>query len=85
MSGRMLYKYPGPHEIHGDRFDYIIVDDEDEAVEAAISEGWFLTTDEAKGVQIETSVAEKPVKPTKSKDKGPTNAGWGSKSDDVNI
>lgn len=44
----MLYKYPGPHEIHGDNFDYVIVDDTEEAVAEAIGEGWSLTTTEAK-------------------------------------
>lgn len=46
MSTTMLYKYPGPHDIHGDKFDYVIVDDE--AIEQALSEGWSLTTAEAK-------------------------------------
>lgn len=43
----MLYKYPGPHEIHGDKFDYTIAADEDEANEA-LAAGWHVTTDEAK-------------------------------------
>lgn len=43
----MLYKYPGPHEIHGDKFDYTIAADEDEANEA-LAAGWHLNTDEAK-------------------------------------
>lgn len=42
----MLYKHPGRHAIHGDKFDYIIV--EDDAIEAAIKDGWCKTTDEAK-------------------------------------
>jgi hypothetical protein len=42
----MLYKAPGPHEIHGSRFDYIIVDDD--KIEAALADGWYLTTTEAK-------------------------------------
>ena len=42
----MLYKHPGPHEIHGNHFDYIIVDDDD--VKATIADGWALTTTEAK-------------------------------------
>ena len=42
----MLYKHPGPHEIHEDMFDYIVV--EDDAVEAALKDGWCKTTDEAK-------------------------------------
>lgn len=42
----MLYKAPGPHEIHGGRFDYTIVNDED--IEKALAAGWNLTTTEAK-------------------------------------
>ena len=42
----MLYKYPGPHKIHGDKFDFIVVPRKD--VEAKIAEGWRLTTPEAK-------------------------------------
>lgn len=42
----MLYKAPGPHEIHGGRFDYTIVDDDQ--IEATLAAGWYLTTTEAK-------------------------------------
>lgn len=42
----MLYKAPGPHEIHGGRFDYTIVDDGQ--IEATLAAGWYLTTTEAK-------------------------------------
>lgn len=42
----MLYKHPGPHDIHGDKFDYIIVDEAD--VDAKVKEGWAKSTDEAK-------------------------------------
>lgn len=42
----MLYKHPGKHAIHGDKFDYIIVDKND--VDAKMKEGWAKTTDEAK-------------------------------------
>jgi hypothetical protein len=42
----MLYKHPGSHEIHGDTFDYIIVEPDD--VEAKVADGWSKTTDEAK-------------------------------------
>jgi len=52
----MLYKHPGPHDIHGDKFDYLIV--EDDAIEAAIKDGWSLTTDEAKAG---------PAKPTRAR------------------
>lgn len=54
----MLYKRPGPHEIHEDMFDYIIV--EDDAVEAALKDGWCKTTDEAKS-------GEKPKRARKVK------------------
>lgn len=46
MTQTMLYKAPGPHDIHGGRFDYTIVDDEQ--VEAMLAAGWYLTTTEAK-------------------------------------
>lgn len=45
-SPTMLYKHPGSHEIHGDRFDYIIVDEDE--VNQALADGWALTTDGAK-------------------------------------
>jgi len=52
----MLYKHRGPHEIHGEKCDYVIV--EDDAIEAAIKDGWALTTDEAKAG---------PAKPTRAR------------------
>ena len=42
----MLYKHPGAHEMHGDKFDYIVVDEQD--VDQAKKDGWHLTTTEAK-------------------------------------
>jgi len=42
----MLYKFPGPHEIHGGLYDYTIV--EEDQIEAALADGWSLTTPEAK-------------------------------------
>lgn len=42
----MLYKHPGAHEMHGDKFDYIVVDEQD--VDQAKKDGWSLTTTEAK-------------------------------------
>jgi uncharacterized protein YmfQ (DUF2313 family) len=53
-NATMLYRHPGLYEIHGDRFDYIIVDaDEEGAIDQALADGWHLTTDEAKGVVSE--------------------------------
>jgi hypothetical protein len=42
----MLYKAPGPHQIHGGHFDHIVVDDDQ--IEATLAAGWHLTTTEAK-------------------------------------
>ncbi len=53
----MLYKHPGKHEIHGDMFDYIIVDEGD--VASKVKEGWAKSTAEAK----------KPVKKSAAKPK----------------
>ncbi len=41
----MLYSHPGPHKIHGDNFDYIVVDEEQ--VAEALKKGWAKTTPEA--------------------------------------
>ena len=53
-NATMLYKAPGPHDIHGGHFDYTIVDaDEEGAIEAAKADGWFETTIEAKAAADE--------------------------------
>ena len=54
----MLYKHPGPHEFHGGKFDYIIVDED--AVDGAIKDGWCKTTDEAKAGSAKPTRARKP-------------------------
>lgn len=43
MTKTMLYKHPGPHKIHGNKFDYIVTED----IEEALKDGWFLTTPKA--------------------------------------
>lgn len=43
----MLYKHPGKHKIHGDSFDYVIVDESE--VDAKLKGGWAKTTEDAKG------------------------------------
>jgi hypothetical protein len=56
----MLYKSPGPHEIHGGHFDYTIIDGDE--VEQAIADGWSLTTTEAKTVhESALNSASKPM------------------------
>lgn len=58
MSHRMLYKCPGPHAIHEGHFDYVVVPNAD--VEAAIKDGWFLTSTEAKVAH--ESPSREPIK-----------------------
>ena len=53
----MLYKHPGKHELHGGLFDYVIVDACD--VKVKLSEGWRLTTPEAKALS-EAPVVKHP-------------------------
>ena len=44
----MLYKAPGPYDIHNSKLDYIIVDtDEFGALDAAHADGWKDSTPEA--------------------------------------
>ena len=57
----MLYKHPGPHDIHGDKFDYIVVDEGD--VDAMVKEGWAKTTDEAKNGPAKKPAAKRGRKP----------------------
>lgn len=49
---RMLYRAPGTEAMHGGMFATLIVADA-EAQDAAIAEGWALTTTEAKAAQVE--------------------------------
>jgi hypothetical protein len=62
----MLYKHGGPHEIHGDNFDYIIVDEKD--VDAKVKEGWAKTTDEAKAPKAEKKPAAKRAAKAKTEE-----------------
>lgn len=52
----MLYKYPGRHELHGDHFDYTIV--EDDKIDEALADGWKLTTPEAKQAHADKLAAQ---------------------------
>lgn len=42
----MLYKHPGPHDIHGDKFDYMVCHQNE--MDKYLADGWYLTTTEAK-------------------------------------
>ena len=41
----MLYKHPGKHNIHGDKFDHITV--EEDEVTSTLKKGWSRTTSDA--------------------------------------
>ncbi len=56
-NATMLYKWGGPHKLHGGSYHYIIVDAS--SVDEKLSEGWYTTTDEAKKAH-ETPVVLKP-------------------------
>lgn len=64
----MLYRAPGPHEIDGAHLDYTIIDAAEEgAIEAAIAEGWFLTSPAAKEAYTLTQEAkEANLAPTRA-------------------
>lgn len=62
---RMLYQADGPHEIHGGRFDYRTVADDDE-LSAALGDGWHMTTDEARAPKPETVVTPPDAPPTRA-------------------
>lgn len=55
---RMLYKHGGPEEIHGGRFHTRIVQDQDEQ-DAALADGWYKTTPDAKDAAKVSSEAAK--------------------------
>jgi topoisomerase IA-like protein len=54
-NATMLYRAPGPHEIHGGHFDTLVVDaDEEGVVNAALADGWHPTTPDAlKALQVD--------------------------------
>ena len=60
----MLYAHPGEHEMHGDKFDYIIVDEKE--VKACLKKGWSMSTTEA--LEKAKAAAEKPGSSLTGKD-----------------
>lgn len=52
-----LYKSPGPFDIHGSKLDYKVAYNEDE-LNSALADGWFLTTPEAINADLGTDFAE---------------------------
>ncbi len=71
MTKTMVYKHPGPHKIHGNKFDYSVVED----IERALKDGWFLTTPEA----LEAG------QPEPTSDVGPTRDEVKQKADELDI
>lgn len=62
---RMVYKAGGQEEIHGGKFATLIVNDEGEQ-DAALADGWHLTTDDAKAVQEAPKQADDSAAPTRA-------------------
>lgn len=60
LNETMLYKCPGPHEIHGGHFDWVIVPEVD--IEEAKAQGWHLTTTEARAA-MEQAITNPPPAP----------------------
>ena len=50
----MVLKYPGKHQFQDGSYDYQIVDESE--VDAALSEGWFRTKEEAKAAYEQPAV-----------------------------
>lgn len=83
-NATMLYKAPGPHEIHGGHFDHIVVDaDEEGAIEQAKESGWFLTTPEAKAAYDATKEPEVKLPPNDLL--GPTRAELEQKANELKL
>jgi hypothetical protein len=61
----MLYRHPGQHDIHGGKFDYIITDD----IDAALADGWYLTTTEAKAASAAQAADNSPPTREEMEDK----------------
>lgn len=83
---RMLYKFPGVEAMHGGLFATRTVADEDEQ-EAAIADGWHLTTPEAKEAHAESQKPAAVIEPAKMPEAAPeaaedTDAGADNAVDD---
>jgi len=57
---RMLYRAGGTEEIHGGRFATLTVDDQD-ALDAALADGWSMTTAEALEAAAPKAAAPAPA------------------------
>ena len=62
----MLYRHPGPHAIHGGKYDYVVVEKED--MPRYIENGWHKTTTAALAAsQKASSKKTEPVSESDSK------------------
>lgn len=79
---RMIYQAGGTEEIHGGHFATLIVDDQD-ALDAALAEGWSLTTDEARAPKAEAAPQTSP--PPADDNAPPTRAELEAKATELGI
>jgi hypothetical protein len=80
---KMLYKVGGPEEIHGGRFSTLIVDGA-ESQDAALADGWYLTTDSAKSA-LETPAPAAVVDASPSDDAPVTRAELEQKASEIGL
>lgn len=81
---KMLYKHGGPHEIHGGKFDTLIVNDADEQ-DAALADGWHPTTPEAKDAHEAAKVAAASAAVKAAANAEPTRAELEQKATELGI
>jgi hypothetical protein len=82
---RMIYRAGGTEEIHGGRFDWIIVEDAQELA-AALADGWHLTTDEARDAAAPKVEAVNPAPTVETPDDAaPTRAELEQKAHELGI
>lgn len=67
MSTTAVYRYPGPFDIHGGKYDFRAVPDGE--VDTYLADGWHLTTPEAKAAHEDKTAA--PVVPVVPDDDAP--------------
>ena len=83
QSQTMLYVAPGPHEIHGGHFDYIIVNDDE--IEQHLAAGWHLTTTEAKAAHDEEQARAAAAAGAQDDEAPPTRAELEAKATELGI
>lgn len=86
QDATMVYRAPGPHQLHGHDVDYQVIDGPD--VTAALADGWFSTPTEA-GEAYAAMLAEQaktiPPAPVPPDDAPPTRAELEAKARELGI